>query len=110
MMSPRVPSKCATKVSRKSDFPGSGATVLSELKVWSSLNFARSWLSKNFVGRDCRSVAGLLRHCESSDLQVSRLGDADRCHPGEQLLTSLERTKLALSLRLKKCKTFKIFS
>ena len=50
------------------------------------MTFVQSWLSENFVGRERRSVAGLLRHCESTDLQVSRLGDAEQCHPWEQLL------------------------
>ena len=65
----------------EANFLDHAAAALSELEVWSSMYFVQSWLSENFVGRDSRSVAGLLRHCESKDLQLSRLGDAEQCDP-----------------------------
>ena len=63
-----------------------GATVLSEMEAVSSFNFVRGWLSRGFSGRDRRLMSGLLCHCESTDLQVSRLHDLERCHTWDQLL------------------------
>ena len=61
-------------------------TVLSEVEVVSSLNFVRSWFSRGVSGRTLQLISGMLRPCESTDLQVSRLQDAGRCHPWDQLL------------------------
>ena len=52
----------------------------------STLNFVRSWMSYNFIGRFRQSMSVFLRHCESTDMQVSRLHNLERCRPWDQLL------------------------
>ena len=49
-------------------------------------NFVRSWCSSGVSGRIRQLMSGLWPHCESTDLQVSRLHDVERCHPWDQLL------------------------
>ena len=70
----------------KVDFLDCGSTAVTELEMVSSLNFVRSWVSSNFVGRNRPSLSGLLRHCESTDMQVSRLHNLERCRPWDQVL------------------------
>ena len=78
---------CGTlRSSYRVDFLDVGAIVLSELEMVSSLNFVRSWMSSTFIGRTRQSISGLLRHCESTDMQVSRLHNSERCRPWNELL------------------------
>ena len=54
----------------------------------SSLHFGRSWLCKSYAGHTRRTLAGKLRVCETSDMQVSRLSDESISRPWDQLLKS----------------------
>ena len=54
----------------------------------SSLHFVRSWLTKSFAGRILWTLTGLLRVCETSDTQVSRLMNETRSKSWNQLLKS----------------------
>ena len=71
----------------------------------SSLHFVRSWFASSFAGHSRRTLPGLLRVCETSDLQVSRLSDESRSRPWDQLLKSglgetLSRSNTVLSNEL----------
>ena len=68
------------------NFLDAGATVLSELEMVSSMNFVRSWMSSNLVSRTRQSMSALLRLCESTDMQVARLHNSERCGMWDQLL------------------------
>ena len=68
------------------DFVDGMTTALSEGEMVSSLNLVRSWLIPNVSGRSRQSTSGLLRYCEATDMQVSRLADTEQCHPWDQLL------------------------
>ena len=64
-----------------------GSAVLFELEMVSSLNIVRISVLLNFSIRTRESTSGLLRHCESTDMQVPRLHGAERFRPWDQLLT-----------------------
>ena len=54
----------------------------------SSLHLVRSWLRHSYAGHTRQTVTGLLRVCETSDMQVSRLANDARSRPWDQLLKS----------------------
>ena len=71
----------------------------------SSLHFVRSWFANSFAGHSRRTLTGLLRVCETSDMQVSRLSDESRSKPWDQLMKSglgeaLSRSNAVLSNEL----------
>ena len=51
----------------------------------SILHFVRSWLAKSYTRQ---TLTGLLRVCETSDMQVTRLSDEARSRPWDQLMKS----------------------
>ena len=46
----------------------------------------RNWLRNSYAGHTRQTVTGLLRVCETSDMQVSRLSNDARSRPWDQLL------------------------
>ena len=54
----------------------------------SSLHLLRSWLRHSYAGPTRQTVIGLLRLCETSNMQVSRLANDARSRPWDQLLKS----------------------
>ena len=52
----------------------------------SSVHLVRSWFTCSFVGQTRKSLQGLLRVTESTDVLVSRLSDGVRGKPWDQLL------------------------
>ena len=71
----------------------------------SSLHFVRSWFASSFAGHSRRTLPGLLRVCETSDMQVSRLSDESRSRPWDHLLKTglgeaLSRSNTVLSNEL----------
>ena len=71
----------------------------------SSLHFVRRWFANFFAGHSQRILTGLLRVCETSDMQVSRLSDVSRSRLWDQLLKSglgeaLSRSNAVLSNEL----------
>ena len=69
-----------------SDFIDESNTALDADELASGLHFVRSWLSHSFVGQPRQSLHGLLRLVDTTDMQVSRLGDVTRAKPWDQLL------------------------
>ena len=72
--------------SYRSDFIDDSTTALDSDELASGLHFVRSWLGHSFVGQPRRSLHGLLRLVDTTDMQVSRLGDVTRAKPWDQLL------------------------
>ena len=71
----------------------------------SSLHFVRSGFANSFAGHSQRTLTGLLRVCETSDMQVSCLSNESRSRPWDQLLKSglgeaLSRSNAVLSNEL----------
>ena len=69
-----------------SDFEVVATDALPDDLQLSSVHFVRSWLSVSFRGYTKSMLTGLMRHCESTDMQVSRLTDKDRAEPWDQSL------------------------
>ena len=72
--------------SYRTDFVDVGNTALEKGVLLSSLNVVRSWMSTGFSGHSRHSMAGFIRHCNSTDMQVSRLTDDVRAIPWYQLV------------------------
>ena len=70
----------------RTDFRDLGVTVIDDGVMLSSLNLVRSWMSSGFVGQSRCSMTGFTRHCQTTDMQTSRLQDESHCVPWEQLL------------------------
>ena len=68
------------------DFQDVGDTALDDSIMLSSLNIIRSWMSSGFGGHSRRSMIGFVRHCSTTDMQVSRLTDEGRANPWDQLV------------------------
>ena len=68
------------------DFCDVGSTVLEKGIMLSSLHLVRSWMSSGFVGHSRLSMIGFVRHCNSTDMQASRLNDSVRSIPWDQLV------------------------
>ena len=68
------------------DFQDVGGTALNDSIMLSSLNIIRSWMSSGFGGHSRRSMIGFVRHCSTTDMQVSRLTDEGRAIPWDQLV------------------------
>ena len=68
------------------NFSDLGRSDLRRGDMPSSLNFVRSWMTSGFNGRLKNLLTGIIRHGALTDLQVSRLDDAERCHPWDQIL------------------------
>ena len=68
------------------DFRDLGSTELNDGAMLTSLNFVRIWMTTGFAGHSRRTLAGFIRHCESTDMQAFRLQDAIRCRPWDQLV------------------------
>ena len=66
------------------DFQDVGDTALDDGIMLSSLNIIRSWMSSGFGGHSRRSMIGFVRHCSTTDMQVSRLTDEGRAIPWDQ--------------------------
>ena len=79
------------------DFVDTGSCALTTGQHLSCLNLVRSWASCGVFGGARRLMSGFLRHCETTDLQVSRLTDRERCRPWDQLL------KVGLGETLSRC-------
>ena len=82
------------------DFVDCGSTALTEGQHLSCLNFVRSWAVRGVAGGARKLMSGFLRHCETTDMQVSRLMDSVRCRPWDQLL------KVGLEETLARCNRF----
>ena len=70
----------------QADFIDVGSRALDKGVMLSSLNFVRSWMANSFSGLSRRSMVGFVRHCSSTDNQVSRLSDDVRAIPWDQLV------------------------
>ena len=68
------------------NFQDVGNTALSDGIMLSSLHIVRSWMSSGFSGHSRRSMIGFVRHCNNTDMQVSRLSDVARAIPWDQLV------------------------
>ena len=68
------------------DFQDVGDTALDDGIMLSSLNIIRSWMSSGFGGHSRRSMIGFVRHCSTTDMQVSRFTDESRAIPWDQLV------------------------
>ena len=68
------------------DFLEVGVTALSQGQLLSSMNLVRSWTSAGVVGGVRKLMTGFLRHCETTDMQVSRLMNHERGRPWDQIL------------------------
>ena len=79
------------------DFVDVGATSLAQGQMLSAVNFVRSWASGGLSGGCRKLMTGFLRHAETTDMQVSRLFDAERSRPWDQLL------KVGVSETLTRC-------
>ena len=77
---------CSARSQYVADFLDVGVTALSQGQLLSSMNLVRSWTSAGVVGGARKLMAGFLRHCETTDMQVSRLTDPERGRPWDQLL------------------------
>ena len=64
------------------DFLNLGCSAICCDEMRSRLNFVRSWMTAGFSGRPKKLLVGLIRHCASTVLQVSRLHDSERCPRG----------------------------
>ena len=71
-------------------FRDMGATEMNDGAMLSSLNFVRIWMTTGFIRHSRRMLAGFVRPCESTDMQTSRLQDAVKCRPWEQLVKTGE--------------------
>ena len=63
-----------------------GNTALDGGIMLSSLNLVRSWMATGFGGHSRRSVIGFVRHCSTTDMQISRLTDDVMAIPWDQLV------------------------
>ena len=70
----------------QTDFIDVGSTALDERVMLSSLSFVRCWMATGFSGHSRRSRVGFVRHCSSTDMQVSRLSDDIRAIQWDQLV------------------------
>ena len=70
------------------DFVDDVDVAMPEDTLRSSLHFVRSWLAKSYAGHTLQTLTGLLRVCETSDMQVTRLSDEARSRPWDQLMKS----------------------
>ena len=68
------------------DFHDVGNTVLEKGIMLSSLHLVRSWMATGFSGHSRLSMIGFVRHCSNTDMQSSRLDDAVRGIPWDQLV------------------------
>ena len=76
---------CATVWSAyEDDFDVIGTGTLPVDLQLSSLNFIRSWFNGSSRGYTKAMLSGLMRHCESVEMQVSRLSDKSRAVPWDQ--------------------------
>ena len=79
------------------DFKDEASTALDADTLLSSLHLVRSWFAHSFVGKTRKNLRGLLRVAETTDMLVSRLSDAVRGKPWDQLL------KVGLDQTLTRC-------
>ena len=79
------------------DFKDEASTALDADTLLSSLHLVRSWFTHSFVGKTRKNLRGLLRVAETTDMLVSRLSDAVRGKPWDQLL------KVGLDQTLTRC-------
>ena len=79
------------------DFKDEASTALHADTLLSSLHLVRSWFAHSFVGKTRKNLRGLLRVAETTDMLVSRLSDAVRGKPWDQLL------KVGLDQTLTRC-------
>ena len=63
-----------------------GNTALDGGIMLSSLNLVRSWMATGFGGHSRRSMIGFVRHCSTTDMQISRLTDDAMAIPWDQLV------------------------
>ena len=77
---------CSARSQYVADFLDVGVTALSQGPLLSSMNLVRNWTNAGVVGGARKLMAGFLRHCETTDMQVSRLTDTERGRPWDQLL------------------------
>ena len=77
---------CTTRSQYMADFLDVGSTALPQGQLLSSMNLVRSWTSSGVIGGARKLIAGFLRHCETTDMHVSRLMDPERGRPWDQLL------------------------
>ena len=81
----------------ETNFEDDAPTALYADTLLSSLHLVRSWFAHSFVGKTRKNLRGLLRPVESTDMLVSRLSDAVRGKPWDQLL------KVGLDQTLARC-------
>ena len=79
------------------NFVDVGVTAMRGEDLHSSVHFVKSWLREHFCGHTRQSLRGLLRMCEGTDMQLSRLTDNVRSNSWDQLL------KYGLSETLARC-------
>ena len=79
------------------NFDDDVTTALDTDTLLSSLHLVRSWLAHSFTWQTRKMLQGLLRLVESTDMLVSRLTDAVRGKPWDQLL------KVGLGQTLERC-------
>ena len=70
----------------RADFHDVGNTLLEKGIMLSSLHLVRSWMATGFSGHSRLSMIGFVRHCSNTDMQSSRLDDAVRGIPWDQLV------------------------
>ena len=85
------------------DFVDVGTVALAVGQMLSSIHLVRIWVSCGVIGSGRKLIAGLVRHGNTTDMQVSWLSDEERCRPWDQLLkvgteATLSRCKQALSV------------
>ena len=68
------------------NFEDVGHTTLEEGVMLSSLHNVRSWMSAGFIGHSQQTMAGFVKHCGTTDMQVSRLQNPVRALPWDQLV------------------------
>ena len=72
------------------NFRDLGSTEMKDRAMLSSLNFVKSWMTTGFTGHSRRTLAGFVRHCESTNMQSFWLQDAVKCRPCDQLVKTGE--------------------
>ena len=70
----------------EADFHDVESTAQDKGVMLSGLNFVQSWMATGFSGHSRRSMIGFVRHCSSTDMQVSRLSDDVRAIAWDQLV------------------------
>ena len=73
-------------------------TALCFGQMLSSVNLVRSWAIFGLIGSGRKLMTGFVRHATTTDMQVSRLSDEERCRPWDLLV------KVGTEATLTQCK------